>query len=319
MKKSHKINRFALKALIGLLTTSPILNSCNMQTNLPIEPQEQTPLNYTQFGDAPYDRKIGNGNYVLHNFLGENTDFSLYNSDEILDGTNCYLSEADTWLKTIINDIKTLNQDSDNLDYFDKLINKLSNQKLYIDNEIFWKDKSFENIIRTTVNAVDPFIRQIVKHLPTKKQCYAFKTAYYILSKQAHEESLGFRRKDQVVSYDEEKTNISYIIIDHPNIENLNIRDGIDDQDLFTVTNEMDKLIDIAAKNMHINPDAARKVVEIGINTRALDRFYDYTLSKRPYPSEIGLGINEGINTAIWQIEHFSGENKGLEDNLLSK
>ena len=63
-----------------------------------IDPDDPTidPDDPVVYGEEPYDKAIGNGNYILHNFIGENDKLTAEN---IVDGTNHYLGKAETYLK----------------------------------------------------------------------------------------------------------------------------------------------------------------------------------------------------------------------------
>lgn len=195
-----------------------------------------------QYG-TPYDKTIGNGNYVLHNFISDN--------DNIKDNLDMkhYLELGETYINDLATDFKKSTQGRTT--YFDNFINTI-NEHNDLHSGLNIADYSANNIS----SAAEPIYTDVVSHLNDIKQAFAFLDVYRTMANEAYREGLGkFRDYNSEVTrkYEKEKAEIEGSAELNPYFQEFGFTAGMEyDQNFFNnLTNLSDRLLGVAAQNMN--------------------------------------------------------------------
>ena len=237
---------------------SPIITPTPTPTPTPepedpvIDPVNPTPTPTPVYGGEPYDQAIGNGNYTIHNFYGNDTSLTENN---IIDGTDYYASKAETYVKDMANDFdNSLKNRSTTRNYFANLTSAIQNIDTFF-NKNNPRGPEFDRATNTIDTAAQPYFKDIIKNLNTEDQRYAFYDCYRYLGNESFKEGLGTYREYQIpqmAAYNEEKESIIEDMGYDPYLDNygLNFTKYGTDEFSKKITNAIDCLLNIAVKNM---------------------------------------------------------------------
>lgn len=195
-----------------------------------------------QYG-TPYDKAIGNGNYVLHNFISDED-----NIENNLDMKH-YLELGETYINDLATDFKKSTQGRTT--YFDNFINTI-NEHNDLHSGLNIADYSANNIS----SAAEPIYTDVVNHLNDIEQAFAFLDVYRTMANEAYREGLGkFRDYNSEVTrkYEKEKAEIEGSAELNPYFQEFGFTAGMEyDQNFFNnLTNLSDQLLGVAAQNMN--------------------------------------------------------------------
>ena len=157
-------------------------------TDPTVDPDDPTidPDDPVVYGGEPYDKAIGNGNYILHNFIGENDKLTAEN---IVDGTNHYLGKAETYLKDLASNWNESMKDRPAAqNYFADLITAVQNDNSF-------NTAGFDEAVSIISANAKPYFVDIVKNLDDIGYQNAFYYCYRILANESYKEGLGSYRQ----------------------------------------------------------------------------------------------------------------------------
>ena len=172
--------------------------------NPTVDPDDPTidPDDPVVYGEEPYDKAIGNGNYILHNFIGENDKLTAEN---IVDGTNHYLGKAETYVKGLASNWNESMKDRPAAqNYFANLITAVQNDNSF-------NTYGFDEAVGIMSANAETYFADVVKNLDSTKQRRAFYYCYRIFENESFKEGLGSYRQyssPQMDAYNEEKESI---------------------------------------------------------------------------------------------------------------
>lgn len=296
MKKTVLLCMLAVFTSVMLLGTG-----CKQQNN---DENSETPE--VKYGDEPYDKVIGNGHYVLHNFIGENT---VFDKETIYDASDYYLGKAEKWTDDYINDFEQSLADRPAAKkYFSNFINDVRNRQNHFkyDKTHIGGGSDFDWAVNQIVRACEPYFTDFIGQLDNLDQCADFEGSYRILALQAKNNALGSARSQarNTQIYNEERKKIDDLV--DPNRIDINqeygannftgITDLLDEQIVFVV----DKM------NTNENPDVTcedwQKFFNFAMNTEgffATDKRMGPSVGHTGYCEMIGGTINSTIDRAI--------------------
>ena len=212
MEKLNKIGanfKQGARAIIlgAALVSAPV--SCKQPTGgtvieNPDNPEIKPEVKYK---DESYDKIIGNGNYFLHSFLGENTTFSR---TDAFDATNFHLANAEKWTDDYIDNFeKSLADRPAALEYWKPFIDGVRGRKSHFkfDKNHLGGGNDFDNSVNAIIKACEPYFPKFIKNLDTIEQCYDFQGAFPILLLQERYLAWGSTRSQSVNSkyYNDER------------------------------------------------------------------------------------------------------------------
>lgn len=208
----------------------------------------------TNYGEQPYDRAVGNGNYIFHNFISNN--HAPLTSDNRLDVTNHYLGLGRDYIVGMANkfDATLSNRDYNTQRYFGLLINtiKTDNYSKYFKlNRI---DNNYMDYAATLITkGTEDIMADIVKNLNNLDEREAFSIAYRVLANEAYSEGLGSNYYG--TARDSYKKNKEYYLSLSPystmmNNMGMNLEDEYNKNNFTKLTNLTDQLLATAAQNI---------------------------------------------------------------------
>ena len=174
----------------------------NGGTTTPEPEPEPEPTPSKEYGE-PYDKTIGNGNYVIHNFISDNDNIEY---ETVADDMNHYLGLAETHIKGMANDL----QQSTNTTYFDEFINSIKNDDHYYIDADFLRGSNLNRVADSILDPSEPILADIINHIDGVNEKGAFSYAYQILANENYKEGLGVYRNGSSVMnhYEDKKTYI---------------------------------------------------------------------------------------------------------------
>ena len=259
-----------------------------------------------KYGDEPYDKVIGNGHYVLHNFIGENT---VFNKETIYDASDYYLGKAEKWTDDYINDFEQSLADRPAAKkYFSNFINGVKNRQDHFkhDKTHLGGGNDFDCSVNQIVKACEPYFTDFIGQLDDLDQCADFEGSYRILALQANNNALGSVRSQirNAQIYNEERKKIDDLV--DPNKVDINQEYGANN---FTgITYLLDEQIVFVVDKMNTNENSDvtcedwQKFFNFAMNTEgffATDDRMMYALGHDGYCMMYGGIINSAIDRAI--------------------
>lgn len=284
----------------ALTTSAAITTGCNLPVGhyvngelvedtlpLPTEPNE------------PYDKVIGNRNYIFHNFMGEEPDITNATIDtdvrHYLDLGQTYLQERFASFHETLQDRPALQTYFQNFTY----------------QNIIYQHNCGRDLDRT-VNQVsalcEPYLVDIVKNLDSKTDREAFTLCYRVLASETYREGLGKYRNDADLmdKYHDERDSIMADMANHEDLQSINYQYDVDTRHCKQITDHLDILLARVVDKMsgrfngEITIKELRQVVNLALTTNSLEAMHDYnqtTLKHRFCRMEIG--ITDALQTAV--------------------
>ena len=285
--------------------------------NPTVDPDDPTidPDDPVIYGEEPYDKAIGNGNYILHNFIGENDKLTAEN---IVDGTNHYLGKAETYLKDLASNWNESMKDRPAAqNYFADLITAVQNDQYFYIDENYPDRTTFDTAVNKISRNANTYFADIIKNLDNEDDRYAFYTAYRIFANESYKEGLGSYRKyssPQMDEYEEEKNFLIELAnankLDGGPFVNVDIEQDYNTNNFAQTTNIVDTMINTVVNNMNNNRNLdlqasdLRQLINLGITTNLLEGMHDYTKGNLHHTMcEMGNNIVSTMNTAMTEVE----------------
>ncbi len=296
MKKTVLLCMLAVFTSVMLLGTG-----CKQQND---DENSETPE--VKYGDEPYDKVIGNGHYVLRNFIGENT---VFDKETIYDASAYYLGKAEKWTDDYINDFEQSLADRPAAKkYFSNFINGVRNRDAHFryDKTHVGGGHEFDSAVCQVIGACEPYFTDFIGHFDKLGQCYNFEGSYRILALQANNNALGSVRSQarNTQFYNEERKKIDKLV--DPNRIDINQEYGANN---FTgITDLLDEQIVFVVDKMNTNENSDvtyadwQKFFNFAVNTEgffATDERMGPSVGHTGYCEMIGGTINCTIDQAI--------------------
>ena len=255
----------------------------------------------------PDDHVLGNGNYIIHNFIGSEGTISR---DTVSDDLNHYLGLAKTYMKDKLNAFdQSLNNRESAKQYFSDFIQGLNNDKYFnyfsvnVNNP---SDHNYDRAIDSITIGSEQYLADIMQNLNDVQERLAFDVVYSMMANEADYKGKGKQRTATVYQngYEAKKEDIS--LLTHGVLADYHLDQDFDNN-YITATNLADELLTTAANNI-----SNRK----GIDVRAEDlrQIVNFNLAAHT------LAAPHGISTTFWNHkDHCNGaltDLKAIKDNL---
>ena len=280
-KKIVKIGMTAAALAVGLISAS-CANNDDQGNN-------------KKYG-TPYDRAIGNGNYILHNFISNEDSISR---DTVGDDLNHYLGLAKNYMKDKLNAFdKSLNNRESAKQYFSDFIQVLNNDKYYNYYTVYTNnpgDHDCDRAIGFITIESEQYFEDIIRNLNNIEERYAFYIAYRMMANEATHEGQGKWRTATVYQngYEEEKAELS-IYTNGDFLADYHLDQDFDNN-YINATNVTDQMLTTAAANIF-----ARQ----GVDVRAEDLRQIINLNLAAH----SLGTAHWITASFWNHkDHCNG------------
>lgn len=281
MKTIYLFNKNSLKnaALIlgvatGLATNTMMFTGCPQ----PTEPTPTPPGTEQEITDN-YTTTLGNGNYVMHNFMFDN------NAAGTSAKVDMWLAKAETYMKGLSNGFSDDFKNSTNTNY-KNLLTELNNSDNYQQDTT----SGFDPLINAINISCKPIFEEIISHIDTPLDRYNFICYYQALSNESYKYGYGkyFNsnanyEEPQELKYESEKDEIKYLWRDNHNFDNVtpafDIIHDIENNQCLNITTHMDQLLDNnhVAGEMGLSKTDLRKLINVSLNISSLTAMHDET------------------------------------------
>ena len=238
---------------------------------------------------TPYDRAIGNGNYILHNFMSDNDNIKLATA---VDDVNHYLALGEDYINGMLDGFsESLNSRPTAKNYFNDMIANIlnvNNNKFHITSGSINMDAAMNNILRHTA----PVLTNIINNIDSYGEKYAIYDCYRALKNEAYKEGLGKSRQNTnntlMEEYENEKQymiEVDEFIDETPMLAENNIKfaEVYRTNNFTPITNVLDEMLATAANNMKTNQNIdvtvadLRQIANLNFAVSSLRGMHNYT------------------------------------------
>lgn len=229
-----------------------------------------------QYGE-PADKIVGNGNYVFHNFMGENG--SDIRTDTVVEDVNYYLTKAETYT------LDSIERFSESLEgrpaaqaYFKDFIDDERNNSFKLLEKDSNNAHQLDGALAQLNTPTTPILKDIIRKIDNHYDRHAFATVYQALENEAYRYGLGWDRQDLTESYDKTLNDVLYHWNGTP-LDKFDIKQDINENNCRQLTQEMDRIVNQVVANMGNDITAAdlRNFINFSFNTKALAGIHDVT------------------------------------------
>lgn len=315
MKIVSKFSKSLIISLFVIGISIFTISSCDNISNTGTPDNKENPgneIDNSRYG-TPCDKTMGNGNYVIHNFIGEKDNFASANT--IGKDMNYYLGKGETYVMDLVDKFSKSLQDRPAAQaYFQEFINAQKANKFQTMRETMSNPYGFDSTINGISNASEPVFENIIRNIDTNRDRHLFIRCYQALSNEAYKFGLGTWRNGSSNEMDyyndvREEINVAWTAgtINNP----FDINHDIDNQNCQQVTNEMDNILTHTANNIgcDVTANDLRQVINISTNANSLTAVENIVA---PAMEHTGCAINLGIVSAMRDVarEMYQAEKK---------
>jgi len=285
MKKGVKIGVMgtALAASTMMFTGCPNPNGPQNPDNLGIE----KPIPGDEQYDQPYDVKLGNGNYFVHCFGGENTTTSI----NVAKGINHYLGKGETYVKGLVNQFSNSLKDRPAAEaYFAQFINEEQNNQFQRLDEQSTNPYSFDKTIKGVAQPSVYIFEDIIRNIDNNHDRHYFRICYQTVETEAYGDGLGHYKnvpssQKDTYEYNREILNEAWAtdLINNP----FDLNQDIDRNNCQQITNEMDKILARVVTSMgnDVTVRDLQQVINISLTATSLAAMHDLSTSALEHTS----------------------------------
>lgn len=276
-KNSLKNAALILGVATGLATNTMMFTGCPQPTQ-PTEPTPTPPSTEQEITDN-YTTTLGNGNYVMHNFMFDN------NAAGTSAKVDMWLAKAETYMKGLSNGFSDDFKNSTNTNY-SNLISIINTDRIYTQDP----STGFDSIIYSINKASTPIFEEIISHIDTPLDRYNFICYYLALSNESYKYGYGkyFNgnanyEEPQELKYKSNKEDIKAWWRDNHKFDNVtpafDIIHDIENNQCLNITTHMDQLLDNnhVAEKMGISKTDLRRLINITLKIPSFTAMHDKT------------------------------------------
>ena len=263
---------------------------------------------------TPYDRTIGNGNYILHNFASNNDNISR---ETAADDLNHYLGLAKTYLQNKLNAFnKSLNNRESAKQYFSDFIQELDNNTYY--NFFNATGTNLDHAANEITLYSKQYLADIVQNMDNIDQREAFSVLYEIMASEAYYEGLGSSRTASAYQngYEEAKTNASRHASYTNLLANMDVEQEYTTNNFQNVTNLTDELLTASANNISnrqgvdVRAEDLRQIVNFNLAANSLSAIHTITAALLNHKNNCVMSltdestINDNLYTNMYTMSN---------------
>lgn len=299
MKIVSKFSKSLIISLFVIGISIFTISSCDNISNTGTPDNKENPGNEndnSRYG-APCDKTMGNGNYVIHSFLGENTD-SINVDNSMAKSLNYYLGKGETYVMSLVDKFsKSLQDRPASQAYFQEFINAQKANEFQTLRETMSNPYGFDRTVNGISNASEPVFENIIRNINTNRDRHLFIRCYQALSNEAYKYGLGSQNiasSSRLYYYQNVREEINNAWSGSAINNAFDINNDIDNQNCQQVTNEMDSILTQSANNMgnDVTANDLRQVINIANTAYSLTAMENRAASALEHT---GCGINLGI------------------------
>lgn len=318
MKKNNKLKNILKKGVkLGVaITLGTMLMGCPNPNGPEKTGDEQDNSSNEQYG-IPYDVKLGNGNYFVHNFFGQG---GVSIDMNMAKGVNHYLDKGETYVKGLVSQFSDSLKDRPAAEeYFAQFINEEQNNQFQRLDEQSSNPYSFDKTIKGVAQPSVYIFENIIRNIDNNRDRTVFTYLYYALHTESYKYGLGSyantpsSQKD-IYEHNREIINNAWTASVINNYFDLN--QDIDQQNCQQTTDEIDRLLNKAVKNMgnDVTVRDLQQVINIAMTSNSLAAMHDRSTSALKHTScsaEINIVKRmQEVKEEMYQAEQQQGMSK---------
>ncbi len=316
------VSKFSKSLIISLFVIGISIFTISSCTNSSYSNDYDDKENDTSRYGTPCDKTLGNGNYILHNFIGEESN--VLRANQMAKDVNYYLGKGETYVIGLVDKFSESLQDRPTAQaYFNSFISAQKSNEFQRLNENGINPYSFDQTINGIGVPCEPIFEDIIRNIDNNRDRHLLIRGYETVANESFNYGLGQARNGsnvQVDSYNEKREDIYKAwttgVINNP----FDLNDDIDNQNCRQVTNEMAKLLTHVANNMNNGVTASdlRQVINISITANSLTAMHARSASALEHTSAgCGLNINivprmRNVAKEMYQAEKQQAQGLGL-------
>lgn len=260
----------------------------------------------------PCDKTLGNGNYVLHNFTGEETD-SIIVDNSMAKSLNYYLGKGETYVMALVDKFSESLQDRPTAQaYFNEFIHAQKSNEFQRLDENGINPYSFDDTISGISVPCEPIFENMIRNIDTNRDRVMFIACYQTITNEAYKYGLGAARygsSSRTDHYEDVREDINSMWTAKTLNNPFDINDDIDNQNCQQITNELDSLLKQAANNIgnDVTSHDLRQVINISTTANSLTAMHSRSASALKHTScNINLDIvrnMRNINQEMYKAE----------------
>ena len=324
MKIVSKFSKSLIISLFVIGISIFTISSCDSISNTGTQDNKENPGNEnddSRYG-TPCDKTLGNGNYILHNFIGEESN--VLRANQIAKDVNYYLGKGETYVTGLVDKFSESLQDRPTAQaYFNSFISAQKSNKFQRLNENGINPYSFDRTINGIGVPCEPIFEDIIRNIDNNRERHLFIRCYETIANESFKYGLGAGRYGsnvQVDGYNETREDIydawTTGVINNP----FDLNNDIDNQNCRQVTNEIDTLLTHVANNMNngISANDLRQVINISITADSLIAMHSRSASALEHTgASCGLNIAtvsrmRNVAREMYQAEQQQAQGLGL-------
>ena len=322
MKIVSKFSKSLIISLFVIGISIFTISSCDSISNTGTQDNKENPGNEnddSRYG-TPCDKTLGNGNYILHNFIGEESN--VLRANQIAKDVNYYLGKGETYVTGLVDKFSESLQDRPTAQaYFNSFISAQKSNKFQRLNENGINTYGFDKTINGIGVPCESIFENIIRNIDTNRDRHLFIRCYQALSNEAYKYGLGAGRNGsskQMDYYNDIREEINDAWAGKAINNAFDINHDIDNQNCQQITNEMDSILTQSANKMgnNITANDLRQVINIANTAYSLTAMENRAASALEHT---GCSINlEIVNTMndvareMYQAEKQQAQGLGL-------
>ena len=305
------VSKFSKSLIISLFVIGISIFTISSCTNSSDTNDYDDKENDTSRYGIPCDKTLGNGNYVLHNFIGEKENAA--SADTMAKDMNYYLGKGETYVMALVDKFSESLQDRPTAQaYFKEFIHAQKSNEFQRLNENGKNPYSFDNTISGISVPCEPIFENMIRNIDTNRDRLMFIACYQTITNEAYKYGLGAGRygsSSQTDHYEDIREDINSMWTGKTLNNPFDINDDIDNQNCQQITNELDSLLKQAANNIgnDITAHDLRQVINISTTANSLTAMHSRSASALKHTScYINLDIVRNmrkINQEMYQAE----------------
>ncbi|MBE6351709.1 MAG: hypothetical protein E7060_02045 [Treponema bryantii] len=318
MEKLNKLKNVLKKSVkIGVaITLGTMLMGCPNLNGPEKTGKEQDNSSNEQYG-IPYDVKLGNGNYFVHNFFGQG---GVSIDMNMAKGVNHYLGKGETYVKGLVNQFSDSLKDRPAAEaYFAQFINEEQNNQFQRLDEQSTNPYSFDKTIKGVAQPSVYIFENIIRNIDNNHDRHYFRICYQTLATESfgyglgHYKNVPSSQKDKY-EYNREILNDAWAtdLINNP----FDLNQDIDQQKCQQITNEIDNMLArvVASMGNDVTVSDLQQVINIAMTANSLAAMHDISASALKHTScsaEINpVKAMQEVAREMYQAEQQQGMSK---------
>ncbi len=226
---------------------------------------------------TPCDKALGNGEFVIHNFIGEKSDID---QSTVVEDVNHYLTKAETYTLDLIERFsESLEGRPAAQAYFKDFIDAELDNSFALLGKDSNNNRQLDGALRQLNTPTTPILKDLIRYINNNRDRHLFVTCYQALNNEAYRYGLGCNREWLTESYEININDVLYYwngsAINNP----FDLKDDINANNCRQLTQEMDRIINQIVANMGNDITAAdlRNFINFSFNAEALSGLHDIT------------------------------------------